>query len=127
MKHLYRRRWQVELGLRNLKTTLGMDQLSCKSPAMVEKEIWVYLLAYNLIRLSMSDAAQISGCQPCQISFKHTLQLWLLWDHHANGETRTAADVHRRWCVLVAHSGSASVPVEWNREHSSDVPSPTRS
>lgn len=102
LKGLYRRRWQVELGLRNLKTTLGMDQLSCKSPVMVEKEIWVYLLAYNLIRLSMSEAAHISGCQPCQLSFKHTLQLWLLWNDYTTGEERTAADIRRQWCALVA-------------------------
>jgi len=45
LKTLYRDRWHVELDLRNIKTTLGMEMLSCRSPAMVEKEIWVYLLA----------------------------------------------------------------------------------
>jgi IS4 transposase len=51
LKALYQDRWHVELDLRNIKTTLGMEMLSCRSPAMAEKEIWVYLLAYNLIRL----------------------------------------------------------------------------
>jgi IS4 transposase len=51
LKALYRDRWHVELDLRNIKTTLGMEMLSCRTPAMAEKEIWVYLLAYNLIRL----------------------------------------------------------------------------
>lgn len=61
LKQLYRRRWQVELGLRHLKTTLGMNQLSCKSPGMVEKEIWTYLLAYNLVRLSMQVACRANS------------------------------------------------------------------
>src|SRR5436190_3966507 len=47
---LYRRRWQAELNLRSLKVVLGMDVLRCKSPDMVRKEIWVHLLAYNLLR-----------------------------------------------------------------------------
>ena len=51
VKALYQSRWHVELDLRNIKTTLGMEQLSCLSPAMAIKEVWVYLLAYNLIRL----------------------------------------------------------------------------
>ena len=47
---LYGQRWDVELDLRHLKTTLGMDVLRCKTPPMVRKEIYVYLLAYNLLR-----------------------------------------------------------------------------
>jgi IS4 transposase len=56
LKALYRKRWHVELDLRNIKTTLGMDTLRCKSPEMAIKELWVYLLAYNLIRLLMAQA-----------------------------------------------------------------------
>ena len=44
LKEFYRNRWHVELDLRNIKTTLGMEVLSCKTPEMVIKEIWVYLL-----------------------------------------------------------------------------------
>jgi hypothetical protein len=54
LKDLYKHRWQVELDIRNIKTTLGMETLSCKTPEMGEKEMWVYLLAYNLIRLIMA-------------------------------------------------------------------------
>ncbi|MGH8165595.1 MAG: IS4 family transposase [Woeseiaceae bacterium] len=82
LKELYRKRWHIELDLRNIKTTLGMEQLSCKSPAMAEKELWVYLLAYNLLRLLMAQAALQAGCLPRQLSFKHTLQLWLVWRQH---------------------------------------------
>lgn len=79
LKALYRQRWNVELDLRNLKMTLGMDMLTCKTPAMVAKEIWIYLLAYNLIRRIMMRAAQQAQTLPRQLSFKHSLQLWLAW------------------------------------------------
>ena len=56
-----------------------MEKLSCRTPAMVEKEIWVYLLAYNLIRLLMAQGAFLADRLPRQLSFKHTLQLWITW------------------------------------------------
>ena len=76
---LFWQRWNVELDLRNIKRTLGMERFSCKTPAMVEKELWVYLLAYNLIRLLMAEAAYQAGVLPRQLSFKHTLQIWVAW------------------------------------------------
>ena len=76
---LYERRWNVELDFRNIKTTLGVEVLSCKTPPMCEKELWVYLLAYNLIRLLMAQAALQAGMHPRQLSFKHTVQLWSEW------------------------------------------------
>ena len=85
VKSLYQSRWHVELDLRNIKTTLGMERLSCQTPAMAIKEIWVYLLAYNLIRLMMAQAALIAHRLPRQLSFKHTVQIWIAWTHHANG------------------------------------------
>jgi hypothetical protein len=76
---LYVQRWHVELDLRNIKTTLGMDVLRCLTPEMIEKELWVNLLAYNLIRLLMAQAAIEAGLHPRYISFKHAAQLWLQW------------------------------------------------
>jgi len=67
LKALYRERWNVELDFRNLKTTMGMDMMSCKKPEMVIKEIWVYFLAYNIIRLLMSQAAAQYGLLPRQM------------------------------------------------------------
>jgi len=84
LKRLYRDRWHVELDLRNIKTTLGMEMLSCRTPTMAEKEIWVYLLAYNLIRLLMAQAALLTDIIPRQLSFKHTLQLWIAWQQRCN-------------------------------------------
>jgi hypothetical protein len=58
MGQLYARCWNVELDLRNIKITLGVDVLRCLTPQMVEKERWVHLLAYNLILLLMAQAAR---------------------------------------------------------------------
>jgi hypothetical protein len=74
LEALYQRRWQAELFLRSLKSTLQMDVLRCKTPAMVRKELWAHFLLYNLIRTAMAQASQAHPCQPWQISFKGTLQ-----------------------------------------------------
>lgn len=79
LSRLYGLRWNVELDLRNIKTTLGMDVLSCQTPQMNEKEMWVHLLAYNLIRLLMTQAALDAGVHPRELSFKHTVQIWVEW------------------------------------------------
>jgi hypothetical protein len=76
---LLRRRWHVELDIRNIKTTLGMEQLRCKTPEMVRKALWVYLLADNLIRLLMAQSALLADQIPRQLSFKHSVQIWLAW------------------------------------------------
>lgn len=86
LKSLFKSRWHVELDLRNLKTTLGLEMLSCKTPAMAVKELWVYLLAHNLIRLIMAQSALLADCLPRELSFKHSLQLWLAWRQYGGLE-----------------------------------------
>jgi hypothetical protein len=73
----YRLRWYAELDLRSIKCVMRMDVLRCQSPAMVRKEIWMHLLAYNLVRKLMAQAAVSAGCAPRQISFTGTLQTLL--------------------------------------------------
>ena len=85
LKALYRQRWHVELDLRNIKTTLRMEHLRCKTPEMARKELWVYLLAYNLIRLLMAQAALLADQIPRQLSFKHTVQIWMAWQQRGGG------------------------------------------
>ena len=70
----FRCRWHAELDLRSIKHVMQMDVLRCKSPAMVRKEVWMHLLAYNLIRKLMAQAAAMAGICPRDISFKGTLQ-----------------------------------------------------
>ena len=69
---LYEFRWDVELDLKHLKTTLGMDILRSKTPAMVRKEIYVYLLAYNLLRSLMWEAGTLYGVLPLRLSMHRT-------------------------------------------------------
>ena len=71
---LFRARWHAELHLRSLKAVLGMDVLRCKTPEMVQKEIWLHLLVYNLVRELMAQAAAQVMCEPHHISFKGALQ-----------------------------------------------------
>ena len=71
---LYHQRWLVELDIRALKVTLGMDVLRCKTPQMVSKEIWSCLLAYNLIRQTILQAALAARRSPRQLSFTAALQ-----------------------------------------------------
>lgn len=71
---LYHQRWHAELDLRSIKQTLGMDELVCKTPAMARKELWAYLLGYNLARKVAAQAAIEHGLRPRQISFAGTVQ-----------------------------------------------------
>jgi putative transposase len=71
---LYRRRWLAELDLRAIKCNLGMDVLRCKTPEMVRKEIWTCLLAYNLIRRTMLQAAHEANLSPRELSFTTAMQ-----------------------------------------------------
>ena len=74
LAELYRRRWLAELDIRAIKITLGMDVLRCLSPEMVRKEVWTCLLAYNLIRQTMLEAAERSGLSPRQLSFSVAME-----------------------------------------------------
>jgi hypothetical protein len=67
---LYRRRWRLELCFRDLKTSMGMETLSCQSPAMVIKELHMFLIAHNLVRCLMAEAAGIHEVDLERVSFK---------------------------------------------------------
>lgn len=71
---LYLARWNAELDLRSLKQTLQMEMLRCKTPELVRKEIWAHILAYNLIRTIMAQAAVKHDIEPRTISFKGAVQ-----------------------------------------------------
>ena len=71
---LFLERLNIELDFRSIKCTFHMDVLRCKTPEMVRKEIWMHLLAYNLIRGVMARAAEAHDKQPRHLSFKGTLQ-----------------------------------------------------
>ena len=74
LAELYHQRWLVELDIRAIKVTLGIDVLRCKWPEMVRREIWTALLAYNLIRKTMLESAKSASKSPRQLSFTAALQ-----------------------------------------------------
>jgi hypothetical protein len=61
---------ECQRDLRSLKRTLQMDVLRCKTPELVRKEIWTHILAYNLVRTIIAQAAAKYDIQPRSISFK---------------------------------------------------------
>ena len=106
-------RWNVELDIREIKQTLGLDHLRCKSPHMVRLELWVTLLAYNLIRKVTATAAAIYGKQPRRLSFTLTCQTvsasWILL---SRGSARNA---HQLWTAALAHIANHEVPLRPGR------------
>jgi hypothetical protein len=76
---LYRMRWAAELFLRDIKITIKMDVLKCKTPDMVEKELLIYCIAYNLIRATVLQAAAANAKAPMTISFKAATEILRHW------------------------------------------------
>ena len=73
LARLYARRWRIELWFRDIKTSMGMERLRCKSPKMVHKELEMFFIAYNFIRCLMADAATLHDAPLERISFKGTV------------------------------------------------------
>jgi hypothetical protein len=109
---LYGKRWDVEINLRHLKTTLGMDVLRCKTPSMVRKEIYVYLLAYNLLRSLMWSAGTTYGIPPLRLSLQGTR-------HHLNNfmtqllaatSTTQRHRIYRTFLKVIVHKAVPTRP-----------------
>ncbi len=93
---LFRQRWHAELDLRALKTQMQMEMLRTKSPVMVRKEVAVHLLAYNLIRGIMAEAARVGEIQPRRLSFTGALHTVRSFEEgHLYDPTRIASDLPR--------------------------------
>ena len=73
------RRWDVETNIGHLKTTMGMDVLRCQTEAGVRKELAVFCLVYNLVRVVMLEAARRQGVPAVRVSFADALA----WVRHA--------------------------------------------
>jgi hypothetical protein len=71
---LFFQRWKIELDLRSIKVEMQMEVLRCKTPEMVEKEVWAHLLAYNAVRALMARAAEAHETEPRRLSFKGAMQ-----------------------------------------------------
>lgn len=112
LAELFRRRWQVELFFRDIKTTLGLDVLRTRTPEMIEKEILLQTIAYNLVRALMLEAARQHGVQPCRLSFKGTVGVLHAFAPLFNPTAKGAA--HRYEDLLLALAASP-VPLRPDR------------
>lgn len=88
LRELYGERWQVELHFQQIKTFLAMDILRCKSPAMIEREVLMHQIAYNMIRSLMQRSAHQHHVPLDRISFKGTV------------------DTVRHWSGIIAAAGN---------------------
>jgi hypothetical protein len=79
LTELYRRRWEIELCFRDIKSILGLDVLRCQTPALIEKEIWMQAIAYNLVRALMLEAAMTHQVPLDRLSFKGTVDTIRNW------------------------------------------------
>ncbi len=112
---LYARRWRLELCLRDLKTTLGMDQLRCKSPDMAEKELLAYLVAHNLIRCVMAEAVAQYSVDLERISFKGTVDALRQYSA-AIAHARNRKMRRQLWDDLLLNLVRDLVPLRPNRQ-----------
>lgn len=93
---LFRQRWYAELDLRTLKTNMKMEMLRCKTPEMVRKEVAMHLLAYNLIRGLMAEAARVAEVPPRRLSFRGAWHEVRSFEQaHLYDPARIAADLPR--------------------------------
>lgn len=106
---LYQRRWRLELCFRDLKTTMGMETLSCQSPQMVHKELLMYLIAHNLIRCLMAEAAGIHEVPLDRISFKGSIDATRHFSN-AMAKARTRKQQRRLETMLLEILAEDQVP-----------------
>lgn len=108
---LYGYRWNAELDIRVIKQTLGLDHVRCKTPDMVRRELWVTLLAYNLIRKLIATAAAVHNKQPRQIGFTLACQTVLSsWMLLATGACRDERELWKSALKRIAANQVANRP-----------------
>jgi hypothetical protein len=106
---LYYKRWDVELFFRDIKTTMGMDVLRCRTPEMIRKEIMMYFIAYNCIRRLMYEAAEEADIDVRIVSFKGSLQALRSWEAHLNQVQISTMERYR--LVSDLYAAMTNVPI----------------
>ncbi len=109
---LYGLRWQIELHYRQIKTNLALDVLRGLSPAMIERELWMHALAYNLVRALLLESARTHQIPIERLSFKGALDALQAWSERALSSRR-----HRRHArlTLLARLAADQVPLRPGR------------
>jgi Transposase DDE domain len=109
LAELYLKRWDVELSFRDIKTTMGMDVLRCRTPEMVHKEILMYFIAYNCVRRLMYEAAEEANLDVRRVSFKGSLQALRNWEPHMNQAELSRAEQFR--LITDLYEAMTDVPI----------------
>ena len=112
---LYARRWRLELTLRDLKTTMGMEQLRCQTPAMARKELLAYLVAHNLIRCVMAEAVARYEVDLERVSFKGTVDALRQYSAIL-GQARSAQKRAQLWEDLLLNLARDTLPYRPHRQ-----------
>ena len=111
---LYARRWNLELALRHLKTTLGMELLRCQTPQMAQKELLAYLVAYNLIRCLRAQVVAAAGVEMERLSFKGAVDARRQYPLAA--EDKSLAKRRRLWDQLLELIAADLLPLRPGRQ-----------
>jgi hypothetical protein len=115
LAELYRQRWQVEGYFRDLKVTLGLDVLRARSPALIEREILVQAIAYNLVRALMLEASRIHHVPLARVSFKGTVTTLRQWSGFLAVSVRSPARLSRCYGELLLALAADLLPLRPNR------------
>lgn len=113
---LYFKRWDVELFFRDIKTTMGMDVLRCRTPEMIRKEILMHFIAYNCIRRLMCEAAEEAAIEVRIVSFKGSLQALRNWEPHLNQAKISRAEKFR--LISDLYDAMTNTPIKQRPERS---------
>ena len=115
LAELYYRRWAVELYLRHIKTTMGMEKLRCQTPDMARKELRLYVIAYNLVRGLIQESAQRWNQCPGRISFKASVDTLRQFGSALNATQRQSRAQQRIIDEMLKIIASEIVPLRLNR------------
>ncbi len=115
LARLYLLRWRVELFFAHIKTTLHMDVLRCRTPDMIHREIQMHLIAYNLIRGLIAQAAARSSIPVDRISFKGACDTLRQYTPHLANTGRSPQAYRRLYKSLLVTLASDQVPWRPNR------------
>jgi len=109
----YARRWRLEMCLDDLKTTLGMEHLSCRTPQMVQKELLAFFIAHNLLRWVMAESARSQKVDFERISFKGSLDAFRQWTQALARLGKSKRNAKKRaelWACLLHSLAADLVP-----------------
>lgn len=113
---LYCQRWEIELRLRDLKTTMGMELLRTKTPEMARKEMAMFIIAYNALRVLMQQASLREGVSLWRISFKGTMQVVATWDRGFEGLEHRPVSRRKLYVQLLGQIAQREVPCRPGRQ-----------